>query len=61
MSKPLGKYHYEFIKGRAKGHQWRIGDQDDDMVTDFATESEARVFVDEHNRKVEKHYSVHAK
>lgn len=55
MTKPLGNYHYEFIKGRAKGHQWRIGDQDDDMVTDFATEAEAKAFVAEHNRIVKEH------
>lgn len=52
MTKSLGNYHYEFIEARGKGHQWRVGDQDDDMVTDFATKEEARPYVEEHNRRV---------
>jgi hypothetical protein len=58
MVKPLGKYHYEQIKGRTGGNgEWRVGDQDDDPVTDFATEAEAKAYVDEHNRKVEEYYA----
>lgn len=52
MSKPIGKYHYEFVEARGKGHQWRVGDEDDDPVTDFATRREAKAFVDEHNKKL---------
>lgn len=53
MSKPLGPYHYEYVKGRKKGHEWRVGDQDDDMVTDFPNEAAARKYVEDHNREVE--------
>lgn len=53
MTKPLGKYHYEFIKNRNNGRPWRVGDQDDDPVTDFVTEAEAKEYVDTHNRLVD--------
>jgi len=49
MSIIPGLYHYEFIPLRGVGHQWRVGDHNDDMVTDFATEAEAKAFVREHN------------
>jgi hypothetical protein len=49
MSKPRGPWHYEFIAARPVGHQWRVGDQDDDMVADFATEDEAKQWVRLHN------------
>ncbi len=58
MSKPLGYYHYEFIPARGKAHQWRVGDQDDDMVTDFPTRKQAREFVREHNKIVREHNKV---
>lgn len=47
-----GPWHYEFISGRPKGHQWRVADRDDDVVRDFATEPEARVCVRDHNEKL---------
>ena len=50
MSKELREYHYEFVKGRAR--PWRVGDYEDDPVTDFPTEDEARAYVEEHNRTV---------
>lgn len=45
----MSRWHYEFIKGRERGHQWRVGNADDDVVTDFATEAEAKRFVQNHN------------
>lgn len=56
MGKPFSKYHYEFVAAREEGHQWRVGDGDDDMVTDFATEAQAKTFVDEHNKKLPADY-----
>ncbi len=53
MSKELKKYHYEFIEARGPGRQWRVGDYEDDPVASFATEAEAKAFVEEHNRKID--------
>lgn len=44
-----GPWHYEFIEGRPTGHQWRVADEDDDVVRDFATEVEAQTYVRMHN------------
>lgn len=52
MTKPLGLWHYEYIEGRTNGRNWRVGDADDDMVTDFPTEEEAKVCVRAHNDMV---------
>lgn len=46
-----GPWHYEFIAGRPLGHQWRVADADDDVVTDFATEAEARDHVQQHHKQ----------
>lgn len=47
-------YHYEFIAGREDGHQYRVADEMDDFISDFATEDEAREYVRNHNRRVGK-------
>lgn len=47
-----GQWHYEFIPARGAGHEWRVGDDRDDYMTDFATEREARRHVREHNAAV---------
>lgn len=52
MTKPLGLWHYEYVEGRTPGHEWRVGDADDDMVTDFPTEEEAKACVRAHNATV---------
>lgn len=44
-----GPWHYEFISERPVGHQWRVADEDDDVVTDFATEEAAGECVRSHN------------
>ncbi len=54
MSKQLREYHYEFVGGRAR--PWRVGDYEDDMITDFLTEVEAQIYVEEHNRKVKERF-----
>ena len=43
--------HYEFIPGRPVGKQWRVGDENDDPVADFASESEALAYVYANNDK----------
>lgn len=48
------KLHYEFIKGRPIGHQWRVANEDDDVVTDFATEKQAKSFVRNYNKTLPK-------
>ena len=52
MSNLPGLYHYEFVSLRKTGHQWRVGDHNDDMVCDFATEEEARTYVRQHNESL---------
>lgn len=52
MRKPLGLWHYEYIAGRSNGRCWRVGDADDDCVTDYETEDEARDCVRAHNALV---------
>jgi len=41
--------HYEFIEGRPEGRQWRVANEQDDVVLDFPTEDRAKVCVIEHN------------
>lgn len=50
--KPYSVWHYEYVPGRTPGHEWRVGDGDDDMVTDFPTEAEARDCVRAHNARI---------
>ncbi len=50
-----GLWHYEFIQARPVGHQWRVADADDDVVSDHATEALAREYVEEHNKTVKPH------
>lgn len=47
--KHSGPWHYEYIAGREKGHQWRVADADDDVIRDFASEAEAQEFVRKNN------------
>ena len=49
-----GRWHYEFIKNRGLGHQWRVADDDDEYIIDFGTEEKARDFVRMHNEEYEK-------
>ncbi len=56
MSNLNSLYHYEFIEGRTNGRQWRVGDQDDDLVTDFTTRDSASRFVCAHNLLVDENY-----
>lgn len=37
-------FNYEYIRARGKGHQWRVGDRNDNVVCDFATEKEAKEY-----------------
>ena len=46
-----GKWHYERIVGRDNGREWRVADEDDDVITDFETEEEAIAYVRDHNRE----------
>lgn len=41
-------WHYEFIKERTE-QQWRVGNQDDDPVGSFDSETEAAECVRAHN------------
>ena len=50
-----GLWHYEHIPARGAKHAWRVGDEDDDPVTDFATEAEAQECVRRHNATVPRH------
>lgn len=52
MTKIWGLLHYEHLPSRGKGHEWRVGDQDDDFVADFPTEAEASAFVRAHNESI---------
>lgn len=47
-----GIWHYERVPGRSNGREWRVGDSDDDVITDFPTEAEAADYVASHNRSV---------
>lgn len=44
-----GEWHYEYIANRQIGHEWRVADEDDDVITDFGTEEEAIELVRFHN------------
>lgn len=45
-----GPWHYERIVGRTGGNgEWRVADEDADVITDFATEQEAADYVRAHN------------
>lgn len=51
--KHTGPWHYERIVGRTGGNgEWRVADEDDDVITDFATEAEAVAFVQDHNSRL---------
>ncbi len=43
------RFHYEYIEGRTPGHEWRVADALDDVVTDFPTEEQARAYVASYN------------
>jgi len=47
-----GDYHYEFIADRGEGHQWRVANENDDVITDFGSEAAARDHVERHNRRL---------
>jgi hypothetical protein len=53
MTKPYGRWHYEYVPGAPEGKRWRIGDADDDNVGNYATEGEAKLIVRNHNAKVD--------
>jgi len=44
-------FHWEFIEARGYGHQYRVADADDTMVTDFGTEVEAEEYVKQQNAR----------
>jgi len=47
-----GLWHYEGpIESRGPGHEWRIGDADDDMVADCDSEEVALRIVESHNAR----------
>lgn len=41
--------YYERIVGRDNGREWRVADEQDDVVCDFPTEAEARAYVERAN------------
>lgn len=45
----LGLWHYERIHGRDNGREFRVADENDDVITDFVTEEQAQDFVRAHN------------
>jgi len=47
-----GPWHYERIRGRDNGREWRVADRDDDPITDFVTEKEAKAYVRIHNENL---------
>ncbi len=47
-------WHYQFIKSRGRGHQWRIADEEDTVVGDRGTEKAALQEVEAHNKAVRK-------
>ncbi len=50
-----GLWHYQLVAARPLGHQWRVADHDDDVICDFATEPEARAYVEAHNAREKPH------
>lgn len=44
-------FQWEYIAARGEGHQYRVGDARDTMVTDFGTQAEAEAYVKEQNRR----------
>jgi hypothetical protein len=47
-----GLWHYERIPGRKNGLEWRVADEDDDLVDVFAREEDARHLVRIHNSRL---------
>lgn len=47
--KHTGEWHYERIVGRDNGREWRVADEDDDVITDFETEGEAIQYIRSRN------------
>ncbi len=45
------RLHYEHIPGRSNGREWRVADENDDVVTDFETEADALEYVRDHNER----------
>jgi len=42
-------FKWEYIPDRGPGHEYRVGDAHDDVVTDFGTEQESDDYVKEAN------------
>jgi hypothetical protein len=42
-------YHWEHIKGRGNGREYRVADETDNPICDFLNEYDATKFVDAHN------------
>lgn len=46
-----GYLHYEHIPTRGEEYQFRVADDNDNVVTSFATEQEARKYVNKFNKE----------
>ena len=53
MSQHPKPFHYEYIPARGEGHEYRVGDANDDVVCDFGTEGEAQTYVRDANGRTQ--------
>lgn len=47
----LKRYHYEYIPERGEDHQYRVADDQDEVVVSFPTEDQAKRFVRQNNKE----------